>query len=260
MILDDIVAARREDVREAKQQVDFAELERTPVFAEPRRGFLDSLRRHSRAVIAEVKKASPSRGVIRTDFDPTWIAGRYASCGAAAISVLTEERHFQGKLEYLAAIRQAVSVPLLRKDFIFDEYQIVEARAWGADAILLIVASLDDAELRALSDAARSLELDVLVEVHTQEELDRALSAEAMLIGVNSRNLNTFETSLQTAIDLGKRIPGKVHRVAESGIHEPADIQRLEAAGYSTFLVGESLMRQDDPGVALSVLLADPVE
>ncbi len=260
MILDDIVAARREDVREAKRQVDLAELERRPVFGEPRRGFLDSLRRHSRGVIAEVKKASPSRGVIRADFDPTWIAGRYAACGAAAISVLTEERHFQGKLEYLAAIRQAVSIPVLRKDFIFDEYQIVEARAWGADAILLIVASLDDGELRALSDVARSLELDVLVEVHTEEELDRAVGVQAKLIGVNSRNLNTFETSLQTAIDLGGRIPGTVHRVAESGIHEPADIRRLEGAGYSTFLVGESLMRQDDPGVALSVLVADPAE
>ncbi len=258
MILDEIVAARREDVREAKGRVDRGGLERRAMYAEPRRGFLAALRRHRRAVIAEVKKASPSRGVIRTDFEPSWIATRYAECGAAAISVLTEERHFQGKLEYLAAIRGAVSVPLLRKDFIFDEYQIVEARAWGADAVLLIVAALDDAELRSLSQAARSLELDVLVEVHTEAELERALAAGADLIGVNNRNLHTFETTLQTAIDLAPRIPASAHRVAESGIHDEADIERLEGAGYSTFLVGESLMREEDPGRALAVLLGNP--
>lgn len=258
MILDDIVQARREDVRRAKAAVDRPTLERQPLYAEPRRGFLAALRRRPRAVIAEVKKASPSRGVIREDFDPSWIAGRYAASGAAAISVLTEERYFQGSLDYLAAIRREVSLPLLRKDFIFEEYQIAEARAHGADAVLLIVASLDDAELRALSDYATSLELDVLVEVHTGDELDRALALDAALIGVNNRNLHTFETSLQTAVDLGDRMPAHVHRVAESGIHDVGDIVHLERAGYSTFLVGESLMRQPDPGVALTELLGEP--
>jgi len=258
MILDEIVAARREDVRRAKQAVGRAQLEASSRFAEARRGFLAALRRRERAVIAEVKKASPSRGVIRADFDPVWIAARYAEGGAAAISVLTEERHFQGRPEYLAAIRDVVALPLLRKDFIFDEYQIVEARAWGADAILLIVASLSDAELAHLGAFAQSLELDVLVEVHTRAELERALASGATLIGVNNRDLRTFETSLQVSVDLAELMPAGVHRVAESGIHTPADIALLQGAGYSTFLVGESLMRQADPGAALTALVREP--
>ncbi len=257
MILDEIVAARRRDVRLAKQRVRGDQLEKSPSFAQERRGFLAALRRHSRSIIAEVKKASPSRGVIRADFDPVWIAGRYADAGAAAISVLTEERYFQGRLEYLEAIRAAVSLPLLRKDFIFDEYQILEARAWGADAVLLIVASLSDAEIAGLSSFAQALDLDVLVEVHTLAELERALAAGAKLIGVNNRDLRTFETTLQTSIDLAERMPAGVHRVAESGIHTAEDIALLERAGYSTFLIGESLMRQDDPGAALAAVLRD---
>jgi indole-3-glycerol phosphate synthase len=258
MILDEIVAARRADVREASRVVGRARLEESPLFAEDRRGFLTALRARERSVIAEVKKASPSRGVIRAEFDPVWIAERYEEAGAAAISVLTEERYFQGRLDDLAAIRAAVSLPLLRKDFIFDEYQIVEARAWGADAILLIVASLGDAELSHLAAFAQSLSLDVLVEVHTLAELERAVASGALLIGVNNRDLRTFETSLKIAVDLAANIPAGVHRVAESGIHTPADIAILEGAGYSTFLVGESLMRQADPGAALAALLADP--
>lgn len=257
MILDDIMSARREDVRLAKERVSAAALEDLPLWAEARRGFADALRRPGRAIIAEIKRASPSRGVIRADFDPQWIARRYADSGAAALSVLTEERHFQGKLEYLAAIRERVSLPLLRKDFIFDEYQVVEARAWGADAILLIVAALGDAELRSLQRFARSLDLDVLVEVHTEAELDRALAAEASLIGVNSRDLNTFVTSLQTAVRLATRLPPNVQRVAESGIYRGADIELLANAGYDAFLIGESLMREEDPGVALAALLED---
>lgn len=251
MILDDIMAARRGDVRDAKRRVPRAALEELPSWGEPRRGFRDALQRRRRAVIAEVKKASPSRGVIRADFDPRWIAERYAAGGAAALSVLTEEANFQGKLEYLAAIRTTVRLPLLRKDFIFDEYQIAEARAWGADAVLLIVAALEDSELVELSDCARSLALDVLVEVHTAAELERAVASGASLIGVNNRDLRTFKTSLQTAIDLAPRIPDAVHRVAESGIYDLADIERLEAAGYTSFLIGESLMREPDPAAAL---------
>lgn len=258
MILDEIVAARREDVRRAKQTIGRAQLEASSRFAEERRGFLAALRRRERAVIAEVKKASPSRGVIRADFDPVWIAARYAEGGAAAISVLTEERYFQGRPEYLAAIRDVVSLPLLRKDFIFDEYQIVEARAWGADAILLIVASLSDTELAHLGAFAQSLELDVLVEVHTRVELERALASGATLIGVNNRDLRTFETSLRVSVELAEWMPDGVHRVAESGIHTPADIALLRGAGYSTFLVGESLMREADPRAALTALLRDP--
>jgi len=260
MMLDEIVAARRRDVEAARQRVTVGRLERSPLFAENRRGFARALADRPRAVIAEVKKASPSRGVIRGDFDPVWIAGRYADSGAAAISVLTEERNFQGKLDDLAAIRAAVSVPLLRKDFIFDEYQIVEARAWGADAILLIVASLGDGELRRLSEFAQSLDLDVLVEVHSAEELDRALDCGADPVGVNSRDLRTFETRLETAVALGADIPNGVERVAESGIHDHADIAMLERAGYSSFLVGESLMRAADPGRALLDLVGSSEE
>lgn len=255
MILDQIVAARRQDVQQAKLQTARSALEQQPLYAAPRRGFLAALRASRRAIIAEVKKASPSRGVIRADFEPVWIAERYAAAGAAAISVLTEERHFQGRPQHLQRIRAAVSLPLLRKDFVFDEYQVIEARAWGADAILLIVAMLRDGELSDLSACARSLGLDVLVEVHTEEEAERAMAAGAELIGVNNRDLRTFTTSLQTSIAIGRRLPPNVHRVAESGIHTPDDIALLEAAGYSTFLVGESLMSHADPGVALAALL-----
>ncbi len=260
MMLDEIVAARRRDVEVARHRVSLDQLERSPLFAEDRRGFARALSDRPRAVIAEVKKASPSRGVIREEFDPVWIAGRYADSGAAAISVLTEERNFQGKLDDLAAIRAAVSVPLLRKDFIFDEYQVVEARAWGADAILLIAASLGDGELRRLSDFADSLDLDVLVEVHRSEELTRALDCGAGLVGVNSRDLRTFETRLEAAVALGADIPNGVERVAESGNHDRTDISMLERAGYSSFLVGESLMRATDPGRALLDLVGSSEE
>jgi indole-3-glycerol phosphate synthase len=207
-------------------------------------------------VIAEVKKASPSKGVIRADFDPVAIARRYAACGAAAISVLTEERYFQGSPGHLEAIRAAVDVPLLRKDFIVDPYQVEESRAWGADALLLIVAALDDAALRELHAAALELGLDVLVEAHTADEVDRAAAAGATLIGINNRDLRTFVTTLETAERLSERLPAGALGVAESGIETPADVARLRRAGYEVFLVGESLMRQPDPGAALQALLA----
>jgi indole-3-glycerol phosphate synthase len=256
MILDEIVTARRADVARAKREVGAAELRALPLFAAPRRGFAAALHAARPGVIAEVKKASPSRGVIRADFDPVWIAERYAAGGAAAISVLTEERHFQGRPEFLTAIRAAIALPLLRKDFLFDPYQLLEARAWGADAILLIVAALGDAEIAELLAAARELELDVLVEVHTEGEMERALNAGATLIGVNNRDLHTFATTLETAERLAPLFPPGVHGVAESGIAVAADIARLRAAGYESFLIGESLMRAGDPAERLRALLA----
>ncbi|MBX3026063.1 indole-3-glycerol phosphate synthase TrpC [bacterium] len=257
MILDDIIAARRGDIAAAKRARPLSALREQPGWAQPRRGFAAALRARRPAVIAEVKKASPSKGVIRADFDPVAIAGRYAACGAAAISVLTEERYFQGAPAHLEAIRAAVEVPLLRKDFIVDGYQVAEARAWGADAVLLIVAALDDGALRDLHAEAVGLGLDVLVEAHTAAEVDRAAAAGATLIGINNRDLRTFVTTLETAERLFPRLPAGVLAVAESGIETAADIARLRRAGYHVFLVGESLMRRADPGAALQALLAE---
>ncbi len=239
MILDDIVAARRADVARAKREAPVAVLTARPLYAAPRRGFAAALRARRPAVIAEVKKASPSKGVIRSDFDPVAIARGYADAGAAAISVLTEARFFQGSLENLEQVRAAVAVPLLRKDFIFDPYQLVETRASDE-----------------LHGAATELGLDVLVEAHTAAEVERAVAAGARLIGVNNRDLNTFVTRLETAERLRPLIPAGRVTVAESGIETAADIRRLHAAGYDAFLVGESLMRASDPGAALRVLAA----
>jgi indole-3-glycerol phosphate synthase len=257
MILEEIMAARRRDVARAKRDVTPAALRSEPLYAAPRRGFAAALRRACPGIIAEVKKASPSCGVIRADFDALAIARSYQQGGAAAISVLTEERYFQGRPEFLIAIRQEVSLPLLRKDFLFDPYQIAEARAWGADAVLLIVAALEDSLLRELIDAATELQLDQLIEVHTQDELDRALNAGATLVGVNNRDLDTFVTTLETAERLAHSFSAAVHAVAESGIADASDIQRLRACGYRSFLIGESLMRADDPGVRLRELLEE---
>lgn len=257
MILDRIVAARRDDLARAKADVSLSALERMPVFAEKRRGFTAALRSaRSPAIIAELKKASPSRGVIRADFDPLAIARSYAVGGAAALSVLTEERFFQGSVGFLAPIRAVVDLPLLRKDFLIDPYQVVEARAFGADAVLLIVALLDDPLLADLLAAARAAGLDALVEVHTENEADRALAAGARLIGVNNRDLSTFETTLATAERLRPRLAGDIVTVAESGIESAADVRRLSLCGYDAFLIGESLMRAPDPGVALRDLVA----
>jgi indole-3-glycerol phosphate synthase len=225
-----------------------------------------ALRKHSEtgpAVIAEIKKASPSKGLIRAAFDPEWLARRYRSGGAAALSVLTDEPYFQGSLRNLEMASAATPLPCLRKDFIVDEYQIVEARAHRADAILLIAAALDGSEMKRLAAAARALALDVLVEVHSAEELDSVLDtgidalgeAGALAIGVNNRDLKTFEVSAETSMALAGRIPASVVRVTESGISTPEDIARLRKAGFDAFLIGESLMRQPDPGVALTELL-----
>jgi indole-3-glycerol phosphate synthase len=255
MILDEIVTARRSDVAAARQRISLGGLEERPLYPEPRRGFAAQVRARRPAVIAEVKKASPSRGVIRADFQPVRIAEAYADAGAAAVSVLTEERFFQGRLADLEAIRAAIALPLLRKDFLLDAYQVVEARAWGADAVLLIVAILSEETLAELLAAARELELDALVEVHTVAELERALRAAATLIGINSRDLRTFDTTLETAERLRPLVPPGVLAVAESGIDTPADLVRLRAAGFEAFLIGEALMRAADPGAKLRSLL-----
>jgi len=207
------------------------------------------------AMIAELKKASPSRGIIRADFDAAQLAAELQGAGAAALSVLTDEEFFQGSLENLRLASAQVCVPCLRKDFIVEEFQLVESRANRADAVLLIVAALADPELRRLHEGARRLELDVLCEVHDEAEFERAIAAGCDIIGVNSRNLRTFEVDLQTPLCLAKRLPEGVLSVAESGIHSAEDLRELRAAGYQAFLVGESLMKAAHPGEALRELL-----
>jgi indole-3-glycerol phosphate synthase len=260
--LDTILAATRATVAATKTGVPALQLEQLAADHQPR-GWAAALRRKTAdgpAIIAEVKKASPSKGLIRADFDPAWLARRYQAAGAAALSVLTDEPFFQGSLRNLELASAAVSLPCLRKDFLVDEYQILEARAHRADAILLIAAALSDAEMKQFAQAARSHQLDVLVEVHTAEELDRVLSAlgetGADAIGVNNRNLKTLAVRLETSLELVDRIPRAVVRVAESGIAMPADLDRLRTAGFDAFLIGESLMRQPDPGAALATLLS----
>ena len=258
--LDNIVATTRATVAASKARVSAAELERLAANHQPR-GFAAELRTRSvsgPAVIAELKKASPSKGLIRADFDVAWLAERYAAGGAAALSVLTDEPYFQGSLRNLELASGAVSLPCLRKDFTIDEYQLLEARAHRADAILLIAAALTNDEMLRFTRAAHALDLDVLCEVHTGAELDRvlALTEAPDAIGVNNRDLRTFEVRLETSLDLVSRIPSSVIRVAESGIAAAADVSRLRAAGFDAFLVGESLMRQPDPAAALLALLA----
>jgi len=260
--LSTIVASTRSIVAASKMSTSLADLERRATQHHPR-GWAAALRSHAKlgpAVIAEVKKASPSKGLIRAEFDPAFIARRYRAGGAAALSVLTDEPYFQGSLRNLELASAAVPLPCLRKDFIVDEYQIVEARAHRADAILLIAAALTNAEMKHLAAVAEGFSLDVLVEVHTAEELDRVLDSlgetGAQAIGVNNRDLKTFEVTLETSIALVERIPPTVVRVTESGISTAADIARLRSAGFNAFLIGESLMRQPDPGTALKDLLA----
>jgi indole-3-glycerol phosphate synthase len=256
MILDDIVRDKRADLERAKAAMPLAALQQRPLFQAARRDFRAALVARRRAIIAEVKKASPSKGVIRADFDPVAIATRYAAAGAAALSVLTEERYFQGHLDHLAAVRAAVDVPLLRKDFLFDPYQLYEARAYGADAVLLIVAILPDDRLHALRQVADELSLTALVEVHDGDELARAVRCGARLVGINNRDLRTFHTTLETTERLVPRVPSDVVVVAESGIEAVTDIERLERAGVGAFLIGEAFMRAADPGARLAEFLA----
>ncbi len=255
--LDHIVAATR--ARLSRNKLNVRALERRASEHRPR-GFRVALRRAAEdrvAIIAELKKASPSRGVIRENFNVGVLAFGLASNGAAALSVLTDEEFFQGSLDNLAEASAATTLPCLRKDFIVDEVQVVEARAWRADAILLIVAALSQPELQTLLRRARELELDVLCEVHDDQELARALDAGCEIIGVNSRDLRTFQVDLATAIALAPQIPASVLRVAESGIHSGADIRALREASYDAFLIGESLMKAADPGRALAGLMAE---
>jgi indole-3-glycerol phosphate synthase len=240
-------------------------LERRAAAHDPR-AWAAALRRKSEtgaAVIAEIKKASPSKGLIRAEFDVAWLASRYAEGGAVALSVLTDEPYFQGGLRNLEIASEAVSLACLRKDFTVDEYQIVEARAYRGDAILLIAAALTDTEMKRFAGVAHDYSLDVLVEVHSAVELDRVLdvlgSTGADAIGVNNRDLKTFDVRLETSLELIDRIPRTVVRVTESGIASPEHLTRLRAAGFDAFLIGESLMRQADPGAALANLLANPV-
>ena len=260
-IMDDILADKREEVAAQKQRVDMDTLvANISASNDTPRGFMKALQARvaigGTAVIAEVKKASPSMGVIRASFDPVAIAESYAAAGATCLSVLTDEKYFQGSGHYLRLVRAAVGLPLLRKDFIVDEYQIVEARALGADAILLIVAALSDAELAAFTRLAHDLGLDVLVEVHDEAECARALQLPLRVIGVNNRNLHDFSVSLDTSRRIKTMLPADYLLVSESGIHTRADIEALQADGIHAFLVGGALMQADDPGVALSALLA----
>ncbi len=252
-VLDQIVVRKRAEIVSQRALVTEEQLRarRTP----PRRAFRAALERKAPAVIAEIKKASPSAGLIQPDFDPMTTARRYEDGGAACISVLTDVQFFQGSLDDLVSARSAVRLPVLRKDFTLDRYQMLEASVYGADCVLLIVAALTDQELRELYGEAKALDLDTLVEVHDEAELDRAVALGADLIGVNNRNLKTLEVSLGTSLQLAKKIPANALAVSESGIRTPDDIARLSDAGYRAFLVGESLMRQSDPGSALSRLL-----
>ncbi|MDP9266951.1 MAG: indole-3-glycerol phosphate synthase TrpC [Acidobacteriota bacterium] len=259
--LDEIVAARRREVEQAKASTDLDELRRRAEAHTPR-GFRRALARATEsgrpaAIIAELKKASPSKGVIRGSFPVGRLATGLAAAGASCLSILTEEAHFQGSLAYLREASAATELPCLRKDFIVDEFQLLEARANSADAVLLIAASLTWAELRALHGQARHLGLDALVEVHDEAEIGRAAAIGADLIGVNCRNLKTFEVDLRVALDLADKLPASTLKVAESGIQSAADIRTLRAAGYAAFLIGESLMRAEDPGAALRHLLAE---
>src|SRR5579864_970693 len=260
-VLDRIVAATRARVAESKRVADLRALERQAEKHVPR-GFRRALASRSQdgiAVIAELKKASPSKGLIRAEFDAAALARELEEAGAAALSVLTDEEFFQGSLENLLRASASVAIPCLRKDFIVDEFQLLEAQANAADAVLLIVAALSQQELMSLSASARSHSLDVLCEVHDVQELDRALEARCDLIGVNTRDLRTFKVDLETAIALSDHFPGDVVRVAESGIHSAQDVNLLRSAGYHAFLVGESLMRAERPGAALRELMGGPV-
>ena len=255
--LDEIVAATRRRVARSKSAADLRALEKQAEKHVPR-GFRRALASRSQdgiAVIAELKKASPSKGLIRPDFDAAALARELEEAGAAALSVLTDEEYFQGSLENLRRASASVAIPCLRKDFIIDEFQLLEARANSADAVLLIVAALSQEELISLSTSAGSHGLDVLCEVHDAQELARALDAKCDLIGVNTRDLRTFKVDLQTAIGLADRFPRNVVRVAESGIHSAQDVSLLRSAGYHAFLVGESLMRAARPGAALQELM-----
>ncbi|GAB1408600.1 indole-3-glycerol phosphate synthase TrpC [Thermomonas brevis] len=259
-VLQRILARKQQEVAERRARVPLPELQARAAVASPPRGFADAIdatiAAGRAAVIAEVKKASPSKGVIRADFDPAAIARSYADGGAACLSVLTDVDFFQGSDAYLQQARAACALPVLRKDFVVDAYQVHEARALGADCILLIAAALDDARMSEFAFIAAELGMDVLVEVHDLDELERALPVPSRLLGINNRNLRSFEVSLQTTLDLQPMVPADRVLVTESGILAAADVALMRDAGVHAFLVGEAFMRQPDPGAALRELFA----
>jgi len=254
-ILAIIAAHVREVVALRQRQLPLTALRERALFNAPTRGFAKALAGTERHIVAEVKKASPSKGLIRADFDPVAIAKDYAAHGASAISVLTEERFFQGELAYLEQIHASVTVPLLRKDFMLDPYQIVEAKSFGADAVLFIAAMLDGRRMSELRHQAKELHMDSLVEVHSESELEAAIKAGARLIGINNRDLKTFAVSLATTERLAPLVPAGMPVVCESGIDSLEQIRRVESLGVHAFLIGESLMRAPEPGVKLGELL-----
>jgi indole-3-glycerol phosphate synthase len=257
-ILEKIISVKRREIEESRSAVSLSELEKQCSDLPPTRDFVHALRsrveKSQPAVIAEIKKASPSKGVIREDFDPVQIARSYEQSGAACLSVLTDREFFQGAPEYLTAVKAGTTIPVIRKDFIIDPYQVYEARAMGADCILLIVAALEMAQMRELERVSRGLDMAVLVEVHSQEELESALELETHLIGINNRNLRTFETDIRTSLMVAERIPSERVVITESGINTREDVALMVENSIYAFLVGESMMRKADPGAALKGL------
>jgi indole-3-glycerol phosphate synthase len=258
-ILDHIAKYKRDEIARAKAHIPQSAIERMASAADTPRGFrarlMERRAQNKIGLIAEIKKASPSKGLIRSEFDPPALARAYEDGGATCLSVLTDAPSFQGAPDYLVAARAATRLPVLRKDFLFEPYQVAEARAWGADCVLIIMAAVTDAEERALIEAARTWKVDALVEVHNEAELDRALALKPDLIGINNRDLNTFATDIAVTLRLAPKIPADILVVAESGLSSPADLAKLANVGVTTLLIGESLMRQKDVAAATRILV-----